>query len=61
MEPITTAEAAALVERSVGTINRWVAEGRLSPVRKMPGLRGAHLFDPAAVREAAAERETKAS
>lgn len=45
MTTITTAEAATLAKRSVGTINRWVAEGRLHPTRKLPGIRGAHLFE----------------
>jgi hypothetical protein len=43
---LTTAECALVVGISVQTISRWVAIGRLTPARKLPGLRGPYLFDP---------------
>ena len=41
---LTTAQAAEIVGRSVPTVNRWAAEGILTPAQKLPGLRGAYLF-----------------
>jgi len=35
------------IDRS--TLSRWVQIGRITPVQKLPGLRGAFLFDPAEV------------
>jgi hypothetical protein len=48
MQPtlITTAEAAERLKVSIPTVNRWVRDGRLQPVQKLPGIRGANLFDP---------------
>jgi len=43
---ITTAEAAERLKVSIPTVNRWVRDGRLQPVQKLPGIRGANLFDP---------------
>lgn len=48
-EAMTTAEVAAALEVSVKTITRWVASERLKPVKRLPGKRGAYLFDPANV------------
>lgn len=42
---MTTAEVAAELGRSVKTITRWVAAGRLTPVKVLPGYRGGFLFD----------------
>ena len=42
---IGTAEAAALRGVSVKTVTRWVRDGKLTPVQKLPGLRGAYVFD----------------
>ena len=41
---ITTAEVAQRLGVSIPTVNRWVRDGRLTPVQKLPGLRGANLF-----------------
>lgn len=42
---VTTAEAAAIVGKSVPTINRWKAENKLTPFKTVPGGRaGAHLY-----------------
>lgn len=48
MQPtlITTAEVAERLQVSIPTVNRWVRDGRLRPVQKLPGIRGANLFDP---------------
>ena len=46
---LTTAEVATLTGVSVKTVVRWVAAGDLTPATKLPGLRGAFLFDPATV------------
>ena len=35
------------IDRS--TLSRWVAAGRISPAAKLPGIRGAFLFDPSEV------------
>lgn len=52
---ISTAEAAQLLGRSVGTVNRWAANGRLTTVAKVPGPRGARFFDRAEVEALAAK------
>lgn len=50
---VTSAEACELLglvrplDRS--TLSRWVQQGRITPAHKLPGLRGAFLFDPAEV------------
>lgn len=41
---ITTAEVAERLGVSIPTVNRWVRDGRLTPVQKLPGIRGANLF-----------------
>ena len=49
---IRKAIASAAGKRSTfetGTVVRWVAAGDLTPATKLPGLRGAFLFDPATV------------
>jgi predicted site-specific integrase-resolvase len=49
---LTTAQVAEKLGKSVATVNRWAADGRLKPAAKAPGIRGAWLFDPADVVEA---------
>ena len=47
---LTAAETCAElggIDRS--TLTRWVQAGRITPARKLPGLTGAYLFDPAEV------------
>jgi len=41
---MTTAEVAAALGVSIKTVTRWVASERLTPVHRLPGLRGAMLF-----------------
>ncbi|MGW9159600.1 helix-turn-helix domain-containing protein [Microbacterium sp. NPDC055665] len=40
----TTAEAAETLGVSVKTITRWVTAEKLTPVKRLPGKRGAMLF-----------------
>lgn len=46
---LSTQEVAHRLSRDVSTVSRWVAAGRLNPVYRFPGKRGACLFDPAEV------------
>lgn len=46
---MTTAEVAAALEVSRQAILQRVESGSLRPAMKLPGLRGAYLFDPADV------------
>lgn len=46
---LTTDEVCTLLDATPSTVSRWVRSGRLAPVRKLPGIRGAYLFDPAQV------------
>lgn len=41
---LTTREVAEMVGRNEATITRWVASGKLSPMHKGEGIRGAFLF-----------------
>ncbi len=50
MNLVTSAEAAEALDVTVATINRWAAAGTLLPAQKLPGITGAYLFHPAAVR-----------
>ena len=43
-ELLPTKAVAALLGRSVATINRWAQEGRLVPALEMPGDTGARLY-----------------
>lgn len=46
---ITSAQACERLNIDRSTLSRWVAAGRITPLIKGPGLRGAFLFDPAEV------------
>ena len=46
---ISSAEVAQRLGRDVRTIHRMVLRGDLAPLGKIPGLRGAYLFDAAEV------------
>lgn len=48
--PINSAEAARLLGVSATTLRRLVETGELPYIRKMPGLRGAYLFEPGVVK-----------
>lgn len=41
---LTSSETAKALGVSVKTITRWAASGKLTPAKKLPGLRGAMLF-----------------
>jgi excisionase family DNA binding protein len=48
---LTTAQVAERTGYSVRTITRWVDEGRITPAHKLPGDKGAFLFDEAELRK----------
>lgn len=53
---LTSAEVCDMlggIDRS--TLSRMVKEGRITPAIKLPGLRGAFLFEPTEVERAKAE------
>ena len=50
--------AALGIDRS--TLTRWVAAGKIRPAHKLPGTRGAYLFDPAEVERVRADNESAA-
>lgn len=43
-DAMTTAEAAEALDVSVKTVTRWVAAGKLTPIKRLPGKRGALIF-----------------
>lgn len=48
-QAMTSAEVAAALDKSVKTVTRMVADGRLTPIKRLPGPRGAFLFNPGQV------------
>ncbi len=48
-EKLTTAEVAQALRVHPSTISRMVDQGRLEVAIKLPGIRGAFLFDPSEV------------
>lgn len=58
---VTTAEAAARLGVHVNTVNRMAKDGRLTPVVKGPGLRGAYVFTEAEVDRVKRERTAAAA
>lgn len=57
-ETITSAEAAQRLGVITTTVSKLVRRGALTPVKKLPGIRGAYLFDPSDVDALAAARST---
>lgn len=53
-ELLTTSQVAEIKQVSERTIARWVRLGKLAPVAKAPGIRGAYLFRAEDVNEQAA-------
>ena len=60
-EHLNTRQVADRLGRDVATVNRYVRDGKLEPTFQFPGLRGARLFDPAAVEALAAHLEAVTS
>lgn len=62
--PVSTAEAAAIIEIDRSTLSRWVKDGRIAPLYRV-GSNDQMVFDRTTVnriaREYAAERSRKAS
>jgi excisionase family DNA binding protein len=54
-ERMTTAQAAARLQRSLKTVTRWAESGRLPALDKFPGKRGGYLFAADDVENLAAE------
>jgi excisionase family DNA binding protein len=54
---LTTAHIAYLFGVHPRTVSRWVRSGRLSYVAKLPGKRGAYLFDPEVIHDIARRQE----
>lgn len=46
---LTSAAVCEALHIDRSTLSRWVASGRIQPATKLPGLRGAFLFDPSEV------------
>lgn len=57
MNSAETCERLHEIDRS--TLSRWVLTGRITPAQKLPGLRGAFLFDPAEVERVRAELDSE--
>jgi predicted site-specific integrase-resolvase len=53
---VPTAEAAKILRVDVRTVHRLVRKGRITPLAKTPGLRGAYLFTVDEIERVAAER-----
>ena len=59
---LTSAEACEELDRiDRSTLSRWVAQGRITPATKLPGLRGAFLFEPDEVARVRAELRAQAA
>lgn len=56
LDVASTAEVARLLRRSIRTVHRQAAAGQLATVGKLPGTRGAYLFDRSYVEGLAQER-----
>lgn len=44
METLTTREAAERIGVPVSTLHNWVTAQRITPIKRLPGQRGALLF-----------------
>ena len=60
-ELLTTAQVAARCGRTVATVNRWAATGKLPAAHQLDGIRGARLFAAADVDTLAATITGQAS
>lgn len=57
---ITTAEAAARLDRHPSTIVRWCELGKIEYVDKVPGTTGTYLFDPVYINRLVIDQATAA-
>jgi len=53
---VTSADVCEQLQIDRSTLSRWVAFGKIDPVQKLPGLRGAFLFTPEEVERVALDR-----
>lgn len=56
LDLLSTSQAADVLGVTVKTVNQWAAEERLRVALKLPGTRGAHLFERSEVERLAADR-----
>lgn len=54
---VPSSDAAARLGIDRRTLTRWVEAGRIAAATKLPGLRGAYLFDAAEIDRVASERK----
>lgn len=59
LELMTTADVMELTGKTAATVTRWVAAGKLTPVHKGRGIRGAFMFAKADVDALLAEASPK--
>ena len=57
---MNSAEACKRLRIDRSTLSRWVAQGRIVPAGKLPGLRGAFLFHPTEVERVRGEQGSAA-
>lgn len=57
---ITTREASEILGKSIRATIRLVEAGKLTPAQKLPGIRGAYLFNAGDVQRLKAELESEA-
>ena len=46
---LTSAQVAKAHGISLRTLRRWIADGRVTPITKLPGRTGGYLFDSSAL------------
>lgn len=57
--PLTSHEAAERLNINRSTLTRWVLAGDVTPLRQLPGARGAYLFDPQAISDLAKQKHNE--
>jgi predicted site-specific integrase-resolvase len=58
---LTSVQTAERLGIDRATLTRWVQAGRITPVMKLPGIRGPALFDPADVERVRVENQAEAA
>ena len=58
--PLTASEASDKMGVDRSTLTRWVAAGLISPLKKLPGVRGAMLFSPQDIQRLIDKRDNAA-